>query len=188
MIKKLTMLLILLISFSFLISCGSDEAKSDSNSSNGDEATQSANNNSQYSFSAYDIDGVKRNSSEWMGKQPLVINFWGTWCPPCRKEIPELVKLYKEYKPKGIEIVSLAVKDSPDKVAEFASKAGMEWIMLIDDRETSTKFRVTGVPSTLFFDRDGNLTKVIDYNGLEVERFVGPRPYEVFKEAFESIL
>ncbi len=187
MIKKLILITILLIGFCFLVSCGSDENQSDSNLTK-IESAQTAETNSKYSFTAYDLNGVKRSSSEWMGKQPLVVNFWGTWCPPCRKEIPELVKLYKEYKPKGIEIVSLALRDSPQQVAEFASQAGMDWILLVDDRQTAIKYRVTGVPSTLFFDRNGNLTKVIDYNGLAVERFIGPRPYEVFKEAFETIL
>lgn len=174
----------------FLFGCESDQTDRKSNDlSAAETGTESApTNNELYSFTAVDTDGVTRASSEWIGKQPVVLNFWGTWCPPCRKEIPELVKLYKEYAPKGIEIVSIAIKDSPEKVSEYAARAGMDWVMLVDDYSVATKYRVSGVPSTLFFDRNGSLVKVLDYNGMKVDRFVGPRPYEVFKEAFESIL
>lgn len=142
----------------------------------------------QVSFAAVDLTGTMRESSEWIGQKPVVLNFWGTWCPPCRREIPELVRLYDEYKGKGLEIVSLAIRDTPSKVDAYSRQNGMNWTMLVADRQLSIDFKVTGVPTTIFFDKDGNIVKVKDYNGKMVDRFVGPRPYEVFKQAFEAIL
>lgn len=142
----------------------------------------------QVSFAAADLFGKMRESSEWIGQRPVVLNFWGTWCPPCRREIPELVKLYDEYKDQGLEIISLAVNDTPAKVDNYSRKNGMNWTMLMADRQLSRDFRVTGVPTTIFFDRNGNIVMVKDYNGKMVDRFVGPRPYEIFKQAFDAIL
>ncbi|UCE24045.1 MAG: TlpA family protein disulfide reductase [Candidatus Zixiibacteriota bacterium] len=129
---------------------------------------------SEFLFTTYDIDGNLRNSAEWVGQQPVVLNFWGTWCPPCRKEIPDLVKLYAEFRPRGIEILGLAVRDNPDNVIKYSREHGMNWVMLMADNSLAMRYRLTGVPTTIFIDRSGK----------EVGRFVGPRDYETFKEAF----
>jgi thiol-disulfide isomerase/thioredoxin len=129
-------------------------------------------------FTAVDLSGKQRKSSEWMGKQPVVINFWGTWCPPCRKEIPDLVKVYSEFKGKGVEIVSLAVNDTPEKVKDYATQAQMDWVMLMGDQDVAQVFGgIRGVPTTIFYDRTGK----------EVGRFVGGRDYDTFHKAFEMI-
>ncbi len=129
-------------------------------------------------FQAYDIDGNLHRSDEWIGKQPTIINVWGTWCPPCRRELPDLIRLYNEYKDKGIALVGISVRDTPEKVKKFAGINKMEWPLLIGKNEHLYALGVTtGIPTTIFYDR----------NGKEVQRFVGPRSYMVFKEAFESI-
>ena len=131
-------------------------------------------------LSAIDTDGQWRDLSEWIGQQPVVINFWGTWCPPCRHEIPDLVKLYGEYKGRGVEIVSLALerRSGPQQVQQFADQAGMDWTMLMGNDNVTQGFRLSGaVPTTIFFDR----------NGREVNRHIGARNYEVFKKDFEAI-
>jgi thiol-disulfide isomerase/thioredoxin len=130
-------------------------------------------------FTALDVEGVTRQSNEWVTRGPVIINFWGTWCPPCRREIPDLVKLYDEYKSKGIEIVSLAVNDNPNSVKAFTAKAGMKWVMLMGTDEIYQKYGgIRGVPTTIFVDRTGK----------ETDRFVGARTYETFKQAADKIL
>jgi thiol-disulfide isomerase/thioredoxin len=132
-------------------------------------------------FAVYDTKGELRQSDEWIGKQPVVVNVWGTWCPPCRREIPDLVRLYGEYHEKGIEMLGMAVaaRDTPQKVEGFAAQNNMKWVMLMAENHHLYSLRVTtGVPTTIFYDRAGN----------EVNRFVGPRGYTTFKRAFESIL
>ena len=98
-------------------------------------------------FSANDIDGQLRYSSEWLGKQPVVINVWGTWCPPCRREIPDLAKLYEEYKPKGVVLISLAVKDTPERVRQYAEQNNMNWVLLMSEDQILIDYKATrGVP------------------------------------------
>ena len=130
-------------------------------------------------FSAKDIDGKLHHSSEWLGKQPVVINVWGTWCGPCRREIPDLAKLYEEYKPKGVELISLAVKDTPERVRQYAGRNNMNWVLLMSEDQILIDYRATrGVPTTIFIDRDGN----------EIVRFIGMKDYETLKRGFEAIL
>lgn len=130
-------------------------------------------------FTAQDIGGRWQSADQWLGKQPVVINFWGTWCPPCRREIPDLVKLYAEYKNKGVEIISLAVNDTPDKVNDFAAANNMGWVMLMAQDQIMIDYKATtGVPTTIFIDKNGN----------EVTRFIGMRDYETLKTGFDAIL
>lgn len=144
-----------------------------------DQAGSSSLDPSAITFTAMDIDGAQRQATQWVGKQPLVINFWGTWCPPCRKEIPDLVRFYDEYKSKGLEIVSLAVNDNPDAVRAYASNAGMHWVMLMGEDDIYQKYGgIRGVPTTIFIDR----------NGKEVKRMVGAASYEDFKAAADKII
>ncbi len=128
-----------------------------------------------------DLNGNRRSLSEWVGKQPTIVNLWGTWCPPCRREIPGMVDLYKEYRSKGIEIVGVAFpgRDTPDKVRNFAKQAGMEWVLTMGDRSLAKPLQWTGsVPTTIFYDKTGK----------EVERFVGARDHATFKAAVEKML
>lgn len=144
-----------------------------------DQTTSSTLDPSAITFTAMDIDGAPRQATQWVGKQPVVINFWGTWCPPCRKEIPDLVRFYDEYKPKGLEIVSLAVNDNPDAVRSYAANAGMNWVMLMGDDGIYQKYGgIRGVPTTIFIDR----------NGKEVKRMVGAASYQDFKAAADMII
>ncbi len=130
-------------------------------------------------FNAQDINGKWHSADEWLGKKPTVINFWGTWCPPCRREIPDLVKLYDEYKGKGVELISLAVNDSPDKVKEFAAANKMDWLLLMAEDQILIDYKATnGIPTTIFIDKEGN----------EITRFIGMRDYETLKQGFDAIL
>ena len=200
MTRFVTAMIAPILCLMLLVSCSGDsQSKNDSASdatSNSAVATkelsqpttQPPTTSTAVSMAVYDTNGKLRNLNEWIGKQPVVVNFWGTWCGPCRREIPELVKLYDEYRAKGIEIVSLALRDTPDKVDTYTAQAGMKWVMLMGDRNIATRYRISGVPTTIFYDRDGNQARVQDQNGQTVDRFVGPRSYATFKAAFDSIL
>ena len=175
--SKIRASLIVLGLISFIIagcSTSDSSSKPDSNSN-----TANVSSTSVPQFSAKDIDGELRHSSEWLGKQPVVINVWGTWCPPCRREIPDLAKLYAEYKPKGVELISLAVKDTPERVRQYAERNNMNWVLLMSEDQILIDYKATrGVPTTIFIDKDGN----------EVARFIGMKDYETLKKGFEAIL
>ncbi len=151
-----------------LARCGSDSKPS--------QRTQTAQN---IRYEVYDITGKGHRLDEWIGKQPVVLNFWGTWCGPCRSEIPSLVKLYGEFAPKGVQMIGLAVKDRPEKVQMFSQQYGMTWVLLMADQDILIKYGViSGIPQTIFLDK----------NGTEVRRYVGARPYEILRQGFEAIL
>lgn len=177
MLRKLTTFFMLpLIAMFLMISCGG-ESQSENNLDDAaapPEVAETPTVESEFLFTAYDLNGNARNSNEWVGKQPVVINFWGTWCPPCRREIPDLVRVYNEFQSQGIEMIGLAVNDTPEKVIRFAAENGMNWVMLMGDRDLGIRYQITGVPTTIFLSRDGK----------ELGRFVGPRDYATFKEAF----
>jgi thiol-disulfide isomerase/thioredoxin len=156
-----------------LVSCGGNADNPGQGDNPGMEKTTAAT-----SLEAYDLSGTLRRFDEWIGKQPVVVNIWGTWCPPCRREIPDLIKLYDEFGPKGVEIIGLAVeRGSPDNVGRFAQQMGMQWVMLIGSREHLVQYQTSSVPTTIFYDRNGNV----------VGRMTGMRSYEEFRPAFELI-
>jgi thiol-disulfide isomerase/thioredoxin len=184
MTKRLTSRSIIFIFIFLLISLGAlslAQQKEDKSKASADKTEKKSDAvDSTFIFTTNDLKGVSRNSNEWIGKQPVVINFWGTWCPPCRLEIPELVKLYPEYKEKGVEIIGLAVprREQVTDIDKYASQNGMAWQMLLANQEIAIKFKVQSVPTTIFIDK----------NGKEIERFVGFHNYKELKKAFDKIL
>lgn len=109
-------------------------------------------------FSLPDLEGRTRFSNEWLGKV-LVINFWATWCPPCRREMPEFIELQKSQGSSGLQFVGIAI-DSPDPVKEFAKSIGVNYPILIGDTDAislseSLGNRFSSLPFTIVFNRAG---------------------------------
>lgn len=168
--KYLIVLKILSITIALLVSCSSSEQKTSNDSTI--PAGPAA------KFMALDLDGNFHTSEQYKGK-PLILNFWGTWCPPCRRELPDLKKIYAEYKPMGLEIIGLAVNDTPEKVRKYAEQSGLDWVMLIANRESAMSYQIgTGIPVTIFLDKDG----------IEISRAIGARSYDYFKSEVEKII
>ncbi len=107
-------------------------------------------------FTLKDVSGTPWTLKALRGKVVLV-NFWATWCPPCRKEIPDLEILYNRFKDQGFIVLGISDEDS-SKVAPFVTKQGMTYPVLLDPgRKVNTLFGVEGIPRTLIYDRDGKL-------------------------------
>ena len=105
-----------------------------------------------------DLSGKKRSLTEWQGR-PLMINFWATWCGPCRDEIPLLMKLRTEHAKEGLEIIGIAM-DFHDPVAAYVARAGMPYPVLLADQDATAPQALgvgMGLPTTLFVDRDGRI-------------------------------
>ncbi len=105
-----------------------------------------------------DAMGRPQSFEQWRGKV-LIINFWATWCPPCREEIPVFVKLQHEYGPQGLQFVGIAV-DQPDKVVAFVRDFRINYPIVIggmDSMEWARQLgnRNGGLPFTIIADRDG---------------------------------
>lgn len=101
--------------------------------------------------------------SEFKG-QPLLINFWATWCGPCRKEIPDLIEMNAKYQPKGVVVVGIAV-DSPEKVREFVKARGITYQVLVGPDQAIEIIKKTAnatalIPFTLAIGPGGDIVAV----------------------------
>ena len=111
-------------------------------------------------FQLADRDGKMRSLQDWTGKS-LIVNFWATWCAPCRREIPLLEKIQVEYGPEGFQVIGIAA-DYRDKVIAYADEIGLKYPLLIGEQEAldaATAFGVeaVGFPFTIFADRQGRI-------------------------------
>ena len=140
-------------------------------------------------FTLADLNGNWVSLSELKGKVVL-LNFWGTWCGPCRQEIPAFIKLTEKYKKDGLEIVGITLTSGPpERIQSFSDKWGINYTLLtdIDGNETqvvtakygqATRQRITGIPTTFIIDREGYIR----------QRYVGPRPESIFYRDLEPYL
>lgn len=107
-------------------------------------------------FTLKDLNGKLWTMSALRGKVVLV-NFWATWCPPCRKEMPDIDALYRQFSRKGL--VVLAISDEEEsKVRPFIAQGGYRYPILLDPgRRVHEAFAVEGIPKTFIFSREGKL-------------------------------
>jgi peroxiredoxin len=121
-------------------------------------------NNAAPDFSLPLLDGGTVNLSQLRGK-PTVINFWATWCPPCRRELPALQAAFDRYGDQ-IGFVAVDVKESRDQVAPFVRELGLTFPIAfdVDGSISNVTYKVRGIPTTVF----------VDSNGVIVARHVGP--------------
>jgi thiol-disulfide isomerase/thioredoxin len=108
-------------------------------------------------FELQTLDGKNLKLSELRGKAVL-LNFWATYCGPCKIEMPWFVELQKEYGPQGFQIVGVANDDaSTEDIAKFAKEMGINYPILIGKDSVSDSYNVSVLPTTFFLDRDGKL-------------------------------
>jgi thiol-disulfide isomerase/thioredoxin len=120
--------------------------------------------------------GEPRAKDAYRGRVVL-LNFWATWCPPCRDEFPSLERLQRRLGGADFAVVAITVKDSPENVARFLGGRPAAFdILMDDDMRTTRAYRAAGVPVTYLLDRDGRLvagrTGPQPWDTKEVERLV----------------
>jgi thiol-disulfide isomerase/thioredoxin len=108
----------------------------------------------------HDLDGQMHSLSEWRG-QVVVLNFWATWCPPCREEMPEFVRLQQELEGRGLRFVGVAI-DDPAEVADYLKAHPVNYPILIGGEgapEWADRLgnRLSALPFSAVFDRVGRL-------------------------------
>ena len=130
-------------------------------------------------FTLPDINGKMVSLKDFRGKV-LILDFWATWCPPCRQEIPQFVDLYSQYKEKGFEIIGIALDQEGEKVVKpFSQNYNIKYPILIGGEEVSEIYGgIRGIPTTFVIDRKGNIVK----------KYVGFRDREVFEEDIKALL
>lgn len=114
-------------------------------------------------FTLKDMNGVDVKLASFKGK-PIVVNFWATWCGPCRAEIPSLVELQKAYAEEGKDVVILgiSVDDPVEKLKPYASQMKMNYPVLVGNGRDDVQDAfgpLWGIPVTVFIDRDGRIAK-----------------------------
>ena len=119
-------------------------------------------------FELTSLDGTRVSLSELAGKVVLV-NFWATWCGPCKEEMPSLARLQQQLDPKKFVLLTVTTDLQRQGIAQFLSQVGVTLPVLFDeDQEVSRSFMVRGLPTTVVVGRDGTL----------LGRAVGPREWD----------
>src|SRR5215469_12756522 len=109
-------------------------------------------------FELTSLDGRKVKLSDYRGKAVL-LNFWATWCSPCKVEMPWFVDLQKKYGNNGLVVLGIAMDDSDNsKIAEFASQMGVNYPVLLGTDKVSEQYgNVQFLPTTFYIDREGRI-------------------------------
>jgi len=119
-------------------------------------------------FTMTDRDGQPRSLASWRGNV-VFLNFWATWCVPCRDELPQLQRLHRLYRDRGLAVVGVNFKESSDAVGKFMTSIGADFETVLDaDGAVSAKYRVRGLPVTFLIDRQGRI----------LWKSIGPREWD----------
>lgn len=114
-------------------------------------------------FTLPDLNGKKVVLKNVTSRNKItLINFWATWCPPCRAEIPELNKFYRKYSANGVTILAVSIQEQPKTVKSFAQKNGMKFPVLTDTKgKTGNLYQVFSMPNTFILDRKGTIRAIV---------------------------
>lgn len=128
-------------------------------------------------FSLTDIDGKTSSLSDFKGKV-VILDFFASWCPPCRQEIPDFIGLQKAYGDKGFAMIGVALENA-QAAKDFAVKAGINYPVLVDDEKVSNSYGpIRSIPTTFILDKDGKIVKM----------YIGSRPKDVFENDIKELL
>lgn len=115
-------------------------------------------------FELKTLEGETVRLSNYVGKK-VILNFWATWCPPCKEEVPHMQKVYEEYKNQGVEILAVNVTNKDkgeEEVAQFVKEHGLTFEVLLDDEGfVGSTYQVLTLPTTYMIDTKGNMVDII---------------------------
>lgn len=111
-------------------------------------------------FTLNDLDGNPLRLSDLRGKV-VFINFWASWCPPCRAEMPEIEAVHQKYKDKGVVVIGVDIGEPESNVRQYVEQGGFSWTFVLDTTgEVSRDYQVVAIPASFFLDREGIIRAV----------------------------
>lgn len=129
-------------------------------------------------FTLAKLDGQQLTLSSYRGKVVL-LDFWATWCVPCREEIPHFVELQEKYGGQGLQIIGVSMDDSVDPVRPFAEQFRINYPIVMGNAKIGEEYGgVLGLPIAFLLDRDGRIVK----------KHIGATPADVFEKEITSLL
>lgn len=139
----------------------SDKSNTDSNNNEKTTNPVGINQNSiktkAIDFKLKDLNGKELSLSDLKGKK-VFLNFWATWCPPCKAEMPEIEKLYQETKNSDLVIVAVEIGEPLSTVKPFIDQNNYNFKVLLDsDQSVAAKYGISAIPTSFFIDKEGNI-------------------------------
>jgi len=113
-------------------------------------------------FELPDLEGNMVKLSDFRG-HPVVLNFWATWCPPCRAEMPAIVREYNRYQDEGLIVLGINQAEDPGKVINFQRQYNMTFPILLDTKmRVADTYRIRALPTTFFITPDGTIIDKVE--------------------------
>jgi thiol-disulfide isomerase/thioredoxin len=141
-----------------------------------------------FELETVDVQSGTISGEAWLSDfrgHPVVLNFWATWCFPCRTEIPQFVSAADKYKSDGLVVIGLDLQEGPGLIQPFAQKYGIDYPILVDrDGEMGDEYRLLGLPTTFFIDANGVIQQIFrgpledSQNGTDVQGAIGESDLE----------
>jgi len=128
-------------------------------------------------FTVTDLEGNEVSLSDFKGKK-VFLNFWATWCPPCKAEMPEIEKVYQETKDSDLVILAVEIGEPLDTVKTFLNDKDYNFKVLLDlDQSVATTYGISSIPTSFFIDEEGNI----------ISKRVGGMNYDEMKEYIATL-
>lgn len=109
-------------------------------------------------FSLRNLSDVKITLGDLTKKGPVLVNFWASWCGPCKEEVPMLNRIYREYGQRGLTVVGISVEDPNDAVKYFMKRHEVQYSILLDSKgQVARRYALIGFPTNLLLDRNGKI-------------------------------
>jgi thiol-disulfide isomerase/thioredoxin len=115
-------------------------------------------------FSLMDVNGATVQLEEQVaGRRAVLVNFWATWCAPCRLELPQFERLYTEHRDEGLQILGVNVGEDEETVRAYLRAKPVSFPVLLDkDKLVSIRYRVGAFPTTIIVDKEGKVQRVVE--------------------------
>lgn len=112
-------------------------------------------------FELVDLNGERHHLKEYRGTG-VILNFWGTWCPPCKREMPAFNEQYEVYKEKGVEVLSINIAQSELEVSQFIEDYKLKFPVMIDTKKSVMRaYGVDPLPTTIGISATGEITEIV---------------------------